>query len=208
MKQTKRAFLFGSTLVLALVANFSFGSMRMSFGSVAFANSTSIAAVAEMSVEALKVFKTEFEAEEGKPLTDQVLGWEWKSTPSETMFTIFEVKTANEVSSELYDCHYDGPKLAQCDYLQSISRQTHVSPPRINSVAEMLKAFSEALLLVDSKIDRLADVTSLKIWQDGSLMQVKVTSKVGVSALSCHRHGPGIDCHRQRRVGPAEPRSP
>lgn len=149
-------------------------------------------------------YQSDFQTEEGQPVTDQVLGFQWERQGDESWIQIFEVKSANQLGSELYDCHLD-EQVVHCNYLESKAPMTYAAGPRKYKLANMQKAASEALKLIAAKVDPINDVMALKLWHSGKLMQLKVTSKSAVSYLNCHQHGADIDCHRQPKVGADEP---
>lgn len=182
--------------------------MILAFLPLFFAGSLARATEAERIqaalTEALGLYQAEFQAEEGRPLADELLGFEWQRLSNESNLLFFEVKGSDQLGAELYGCHEHGDE-AHCDYEESKKPQSYQVPLRNFKLNEMRTAFGEALQLIASRIQPLDQFTSIKIWQDGHDLQVAARSDRGVSALMCHHHAGALDCHRQRQVGAGEP---
>lgn len=148
-------------------------------------------------------FRADVRTEDGREVTDEVLGFQWTRQGDEAVIDIYEVKSADQLGTEVYDCHaHDG--VAHCNYLESRPAVSYSAPARPYKLEDVIQGARSALVLLDGAVEKFADVKSLKIWQDGHDMQVRVEG-LKTSFLSCHQHGPAIDCHRQRQVGAQEP---
>lgn len=154
--------------------------------------------------ESFYAFKAEFEAEEQKLLTDEVLGFQWATDGSSTLLSVYDVKGPAELGSEVYEC-LPGRTNSECDYVESKEHLAYTSPVRRYTPNHLQMGLIEALLWVDKNISSFATIRSAKIWQDDTIMQVIVTTPVGRLAMGCHFHGAGIDCHRQLSPGRGEP---
>lgn len=149
-------------------------------------------------------YRADIRTEEEREVTDEVLGFAWTRQDDEAVLGIFEVKAPGQLGTEVYDCHmHDGD--AHCNYLESRPAVAHATPARPYKIEELLEGAQQALILVDARVEKLDRIQSLKIWQDGHDMQVRVQGTAQTSFLSCHHHGASIDCHRQRHPGANEP---
>lgn len=180
-----------------------FSSLAMAHGQGDGAEPAGLEDLETLWAGAFSQFRADIRTEEGREVGDEVLGFQWSRQQDEAVLDIYEVKSNGQLGTEVYDCHLHDSS-AHCNYLESRPPVAYNAPARPYKIEELLEGAKQSLILLDGRVDNLADVTSLKIWQDGREMQVRVQG-TKTSYLSCHYHGAGIDCHRQRNVGANEP---